>query len=157
MLNRVTLIGNVGGDPESRDVGDAHQVATFSLATSYSFRDGEGQRQEATDWHQVVAWDRDAANVAQLVRKGDLLFVEGRLDYDVWKDRRSGQDRREARVRLTSWRKIHSPGTRRNAAAAGDVYPGEPESAAETAAPDVGEVGDMTDAAGTSRDARGES
>ena len=152
MLNRVTLIGNVGGDPEVREVEGAHQVATFSLATSYSFRDGEGERQEATDWHRVVAWDRDAANLAQIVRKGDLVLVEGRLDYDVWKDRRTGQNRREARVRLTAWRKIHSPVARRDAGAAGDVYPGEPGPAAETVAAEIGDGMDAAEAAGNARE-----
>jgi single-strand DNA-binding protein len=135
MLNRVTLIGHVGQDPEIRDVDAKHQVVHLSLATTYGYRDGGGQRQEATDWHRVVAWDRDAANLVKFVHRGDLLLVEGRLDYGVWKDRRTGQDRREASVRLTSWRKLRSAGSRQEAEASGEDLREEEGPAGEAGLP----------------------
>jgi single-strand DNA-binding protein len=80
------LIGNVGAPPEVRTAAGGVRVASFSLATSRRWADRSGGQQEKTDWHRVVAWDRLADLVQRGVRKGDRLYVEGRLEYRSWAD-----------------------------------------------------------------------
>jgi len=86
-LNRVMLIGHVGRDPEVRYTQGGTAVANFSLATSESWggRDG-GERQERTEWHNIVVWAKQAEIAGQYVRKGRQLFVEGRLQTRDWVD-----------------------------------------------------------------------
>jgi single-strand DNA-binding protein len=86
-LNKVMLIGHVGRDPEVRYTQNGTAVANFSLATSESWggRDG-GERQERTEWHNVVVWARQAEIAGEYVRKGRQLYVEGRLQTRDWVD-----------------------------------------------------------------------
>lgn len=85
-LNKAMLIGNVGADPEVRTTAGGARVATFSLATSRRWTGRTGQDQEKTEWHRVVAWDRLAEVVERFVRKGERLYVEGRIEYRSWED-----------------------------------------------------------------------
>jgi single-strand DNA-binding protein len=85
-LNKVMLIGNVGAEPEIRTVGGGTKIAKVSLATNRTFSDRSGQQQEKTEWHRLTFWDRLADLVEQYVRKGDRLYVEGRLEYSTTKD-----------------------------------------------------------------------
>lgn len=78
-LNKVTLIGNLGQDPQVQVLDGHVAVAKFSIATSESFRDKSGQRHTSTDWHSVVLW-RGLAELAQAyLRKGSLVYLEGKL------------------------------------------------------------------------------
>lgn len=78
-VNKVILVGRVGNDPEMKGSGDG--FATLSLATSRSWKNDRGDREEKTEWHKVVVFNKQAAKfVDQYVRKGDLLYVEGRLE-----------------------------------------------------------------------------
>jgi single-strand DNA-binding protein len=86
------LIGNVGADPEIRTTPGGGRVAQFSLATTRQWTGQSGDKQEKTEWHRIVAWDsaRGAklANVIeQYVKKGDKLYVEGRIEYRQWQDK----------------------------------------------------------------------
>jgi single-strand DNA-binding protein len=85
-VNKVTLIGNVGAEPEVKTTGSGVKFAKVSLATSRTFNDRTGQQQEKTDWHRLTFWDRLAEVVEQYVHKGDRLFVEGRLEYSQTED-----------------------------------------------------------------------
>jgi single-strand DNA-binding protein len=85
-VNKVILVGNVGRDAEVRYTQNGTAVAGFSLATSESFSDRDGQRQERTEWHNVVVWGRQAEIAGQYVKKGRQLFVEGRLQTRDWVD-----------------------------------------------------------------------
>ncbi len=78
-LNRATLIGNIGKDPELRKTPQGTSVCTIRLATTEIFKNRNGERQEATDWHSVVLWDRLAEIAAELLRKSDKIFVEGKI------------------------------------------------------------------------------
>lgn len=79
-VNRVTLVGNVGADPDVRETGNGTRVAHLSLATDRTFRrDGEVQRR--TDWHRLTFWGKAADTVDRYVRKGSRLYVEGRIEY----------------------------------------------------------------------------
>ncbi len=80
-LNRVSLIGNVGNDPEMRETTSGKTVANFSIATNRTWKDGTGNQQEKTEWHRCVAWDKLADIIGQYVKKGDRLYVEGAIEY----------------------------------------------------------------------------
>lgn len=91
MLNKVMLIGNVGRPPETRTSDGGTTLTRFSLATNRRWTDDSGQRQEQTEWHQVVAFGRLAEIAGKLVVKGRLLYVDGRLHTSSWEDEESGQ------------------------------------------------------------------
>ncbi|MBX6363487.1 MAG: single-stranded DNA-binding protein [Gemmatimonadetes bacterium] len=85
-LNKVMLIGNVGADPELRTTPGGRRVATFSLATGRRFTSRDGQQHEKTEWHRIVAWDRLAETAERAVRRGEPVYVEGRIEYRSWED-----------------------------------------------------------------------
>ena len=90
-LNKVTLIGNLGNDPEVRSTTGGNRVATFSLATSRSWNDASGAKQEKTEWHRCVVWNTKNSQLADIVekyvKKGDKIYVEGRIEYRQWQDK----------------------------------------------------------------------
>ena len=85
-LNKVMLIGNVGAEPEIRTTGGGTKIAKVSLATNRSFNDRSGQQQEKTEWHRLTFWEKMAELVEQYVKKGDRLYIEGRLEYSQTED-----------------------------------------------------------------------
>lgn len=92
-LNKVILIGRVGADPEVRYMPSGNAVANIRLATNDSYKDKtSGQMQESTEWHRVVMFAKLAEIVGQYVKKGSLLYIEGRIRTNKWQDQ-SGQDR----------------------------------------------------------------
>ena len=92
MLNKVMLIGYVGRDPEVRYTQTGQAVANFSVATSEKWKDRDGNRQERTEWHKIVAWGNVVENyISKYVHKGDRLCVEGKLQTREWE--KDGQKR----------------------------------------------------------------
>jgi single-strand DNA-binding protein len=91
-LNKVMLIGNVGNDPDVRTTAGGTRFAKLSLATNRTFKDRNGQQQEKTEWHRLTFWDKMAEVIERFVKKGDRLYVEGRLEYSTTKDD-NGQER----------------------------------------------------------------
>lgn len=95
-LNKVTLIGNVGSDPEIRSTQGGGKVAQFSLATGRTWNDQSGTKQEKTEWHRCVIWNNRASTLADVaekyVRKGEKLYVEGEIEYRQYQDK-DGQTR----------------------------------------------------------------
>lgn len=97
-LNKVILIGNLGADPEVRDVGaTGGRVATLSLATSRQWTGKDGQKQEKTQWHRVVCWNtgkgQQLADIAEkYCKKGEKVYIEGEIEYRTWDDK-DGQKR----------------------------------------------------------------
>ena len=102
-LNKVQLIGNLGNDPEVRSTTGGNRVATFSLATSRSWNDASGSRQEKTEWHRCVVWNTKTSQLADIVeryvKKGDKLYVEGRIEYRQWQDK-DGQTRYSTEINV---------------------------------------------------------
>lgn len=98
-LNKVTLIGNVGRDPEIRRTQNGDAVVSFSLATSESWRDkATGERKEKSEWHNVVIWNEHIGKVAeQYVKKGSKVYVEGQMQTRKWQDK-DGIDRYSTEV-----------------------------------------------------------
>jgi single-strand DNA-binding protein len=91
-LNKVMLIGNLGADPEIRHTPSGSTVANFNLATSRSWT-REGRREEKTDWHRIVAWDKLAEICQQYLKKGGKVYIEGRIETRSWDDASTGQKR----------------------------------------------------------------
>ncbi len=85
MLNKVLLIGRLGKDPALKNVPDGTLVANFSLATDRHWRDEVAEKHTETEWHRIVAWGKLAEIVGQYMRKGQLVYVEGRLQTHSWK------------------------------------------------------------------------
>jgi len=81
MINKVTLIGNLGADPEVRRLEGGVAVARFSLATNESYKDKDGNFQTNTEWHNVVVWREAAERAEKMLRKGMLVYVEGKITY----------------------------------------------------------------------------
>jgi len=80
-LNKVILVGNLGADPEVRYTASGTGVAKFSLATSRKFTGKDGQKQEKTEWHRIVAWGKLAEICGQYLSKGKQVMIEGRIEY----------------------------------------------------------------------------
>jgi single-strand DNA-binding protein len=85
-VNKVILVGRLGKDPETRYTGSGQQVCNFSLATDEVYKDRAGERQKKTEWHKVVMWGRLAEIAQQYLKRGSLIYVEGRLQTRQWDD-----------------------------------------------------------------------
>lgn len=90
-VNKVILVGNVGKDPEIKYTPSGIPIGKFSLATNERFKDKNGEFQERTEWHNIVAWQRLAEIVGEHVSKGSKLYVEGKLQTSSWEDSQSGE------------------------------------------------------------------
>ncbi len=90
-VNKVILVGRLGKDPEIRSLPSGTSVAKFSLATDERFTDKAGEKQERTEWHNIVAWGKLAEICGQYLRKGKLVYIEGSIRTDSWDDKESGQ------------------------------------------------------------------
>jgi single-strand DNA-binding protein len=86
-VNKVILVGNLGSDPEVRSTTGGQRVANFRMATSRQWTGQDGQRQEKTEWHSVVAWGKLAEIVERYLTKGKQVYVEGRLETRSWQDK----------------------------------------------------------------------
>ena len=103
-LNRVTLIGNLGADPEVRNTTGGSKVVNFRVATTESWRDKtSGEKKERTEWHSIVVWNEGIAGVAEkYLKKGSKCYVEGELQTRKWQDK-DGNDRYSTEVVLTGF------------------------------------------------------
>lgn len=91
MLNKVTLIGRLGKDPEMRSTPGGSTVCKFSIATDEKWTDRNGEKQERTEWHNIEVWGKLAEICGQYLRKGKLVYIEGSIRTDSWDDKESGQ------------------------------------------------------------------
>lgn len=110
-VNKVILVGNLGADPELRQVSDGVQVASVNLATNESWTDRNGQRQERTEWHRLVLWRRLAEIAGQYLKKGSRIYVEGKLQTREWEDQ-TGQKRYTTEVVVHDMQMLDSRGER---------------------------------------------
>lgn len=86
-VNRVCLLGNVGNDPDIRQSADGKKVVNLSVATSETWKDKNGERQERTEWHRIVIFNQGLAEIAErYVKKGDKIYIEGSLQTRKWTD-----------------------------------------------------------------------
>jgi single-strand DNA-binding protein len=92
-INKVTLLGNVGKDPEIRSTPSGVMVASLTLATSDNQKDAQGNWQERTEWHNLKAFNRTAEIVRDYVKKGSKLYIEGKITTNSWEDKETKQKR----------------------------------------------------------------
>jgi len=86
-LNKVLLIGHLGSDPESRFMTSGNAVTNFSLATNESWKSSEGEIKDKTEWHKVVIFGKRAETASEYLKKGQLVYIEGRLQTRSWEDK----------------------------------------------------------------------
>jgi single-strand DNA-binding protein len=114
-VNKVILVGRLGRDPETRYTGGGQAVANFSVATDESYKDKNGERQKRTEWHKIVVWGKQAEIAQQYLKKGSLIFIEGRIQSREWQDK-EGQKRTSFEIVASNFRML---GGRAEGAAAG--------------------------------------
>lgn len=117
-LNRVLLVGRLGRDPELRYTQSGTPVANFPLATDESYVDREGTRQEKTEWHRIVVWNKQAETTSNYLSKGRLVLVEGSLQTRKWQDQQ-GQNRYTTEIKAQRVVFLDSQG---QSASAGQSY-----------------------------------
>src|SRR5499427_6141593 len=115
-VNKVILVGRLGRDPETRYTGGGQAVANFSVATDETYRDKNGERQKRTEWHKIVVWGKQAEIAQQYLKKGSLIFIEGRIQSREWQDK-EGQKRTSFEIVANNFRMLG--GRAEGAAAAG--------------------------------------
>lgn len=92
-VNKVILVGRLGRDPETRYLPSGQQVCNFSLATDETYKDRAGERQKRTEWHRITMYGRLAEIAQQYLKRGSLVYVEGRLQTRQWDDKTTGAKR----------------------------------------------------------------
>jgi single-strand DNA-binding protein len=117
-VNRVILVGRLGRDPETRYTGSGQAVANFSLATDESYKDRNGERQKRTEWHKIVVWGKQAEIAQQYLKKGSLIFIEGRIQSREWQDK-EGQKRTSFEIVANNFRMLGGRAESAAAAAGG--------------------------------------
>ena len=110
MVNKVILIGNLGRDPEVRSTPSGQPVASFTVATSRRWRDKNNQKQEQTEWHNIVVWGKQAEIAGQYLTKGKQVYIEGRLQTRSWEDRQSGEKKYRTEIVCDSFQMLGTRG-----------------------------------------------
>jgi single-strand DNA-binding protein len=101
-VNKVILVGNVGKDPEVRYMPSGDAVANLTIATSESWKDKQGQKQEKTEWHRVVIFGKLAEICGEYVKKGSQLYIEGKLETRKWQDN-AGVEKYSTEIKVDSF------------------------------------------------------
>ncbi len=110
MLNKVILIGRLGADPEMRYTADGTPVATFSIATTETWKNKDGTRAEQTEWHRIVSWRKLGEIAGEYLKKGKLVYVEGRIQSREF-DGRDGVKRRTFEIVATGMKMLGGGGS----------------------------------------------
>ena len=118
MINKVTLIGNLGKDPEIRRLENGAAVARLAIATNESYKDKSGEWQTVTEWHTVICWRHLAERAETQLKKGSLVYVEGKLTTRKWQDK-DGNDRYNTEVVANTFRSME----RRESTGTGGGFP----------------------------------
>jgi single-strand DNA-binding protein len=129
-VNKAILVGRLGRDPETRYTSGGQAVCNFTLATDETFRDRSGERQKRTEWHRIVLWGKLAEIAQQYLKKGTMVYIEGRIQSRQWDDR-EGNKRTTVEIVGNVMRMLSTRAETAAAAAAG----------AETEAPAAEEAG----------------
>lgn len=129
-VNKAILVGRLGRDPETRYTSGGQAVCNFTVATDETYKDRAGERQKRTEWHRIVVWGKLAEICQQYLKKGSLVFLEGRIQTRQWDDR-DGNKRTTTEIVASGMRMLGPK-----------AVPGEaPVAAAEEAAPESAEGG----------------
>jgi single-strand DNA-binding protein len=149
-VNKVILVGRLGRDPETRYTSSGQAVCNFSLATDETFKDRSGERQKRTEWHRISLWGKLAEISQQYLRKGSLVYIEGRIQSREWTDK-EGQKRTSHDIVANVMRMLGSKadnagrGDASRAAPAGSRDSAADSGAHEPAPDDLGPAPDVSD------------
>ena len=105
MVNKVTLIGRLGKDPEKRALPSGAVYVRFSLATNESYKDKEGNWQDQTEWHNIIMWRESAERAERQLKKGMLVYIEGKLTHRTWQDQ-DGKTNNMTEIAANTFRKL---------------------------------------------------
>lgn len=122
-VNKAILVGRLGRDPETRYTSGGQAVANFTLATDETYKDRSGERQKRTEWHRVTLWGKLAEIAQQYLKKGQLVYIEGRIQTRQWEDKRDGQKRTSTEIVANVMRML---GSRAESGAPGGAGMGAP-------------------------------
>ncbi|HED09239.1 MAG TPA: single-stranded DNA-binding protein [Caldithrix abyssi] len=128
-VNKVILLGRLGKDPEMRYAPSGTALATFSLATNHRQKNKEGEWEEKTEWHNILAFGKTAEVAGEYLKKGKLVFIEGRLQTSSWEDDK-GQRRYKTEVVASNMQLVGSKGDERDSAYSGSAPAAESKPAA---------------------------
>jgi len=109
MVNNVILVGRLGRDPETRYTSSGQAVCNFTMATDETYKDRAGERQKRTEWHRIVVWAKQAEIAQQYLRKGSLIYLEGRIQTRQWDDK-EGQKRSTTEIVANNFRMLGGRG-----------------------------------------------
>ena len=123
-VNKVILIGNLGADPEVRYTPSGKAVANFRIATSEQWTSKEGEKEERTEWHRIVAWGRLGEICGEYLHKGRQVYVEGKLQTRAWEDR-DGNKRYTTEIVAQAMQMLGAAGKEGRAASTDERYPVE--------------------------------
>ena len=146
-VNKVILIGRVGRDPEVRYTSGGSPVATFSVATDESFKSKNGEQQQHTEWHRVVAWNKLAEICGEYLTKGKLVYIEGSIRSKQWEET-SGNKRTSYEIIARNMQMLGSRSDSERAASGGArpaAAAGQPSDERFESAPDNPPEGEITD------------
>ena len=134
-VNKVILVGHLGKDPEVKYMPSGDAVASVTLATTETWKDKQGQKQERTEWHNLSFFGRSAEVVGQYLKKGSQIYVEGRIRTEKWTDK-EGKDRYTTKIMADSMQMLGSKSSSGGGnQGGGDEYQQQPERAAAPARP----------------------
>ena len=129
-VNKVILIGNLGSDPEVRYFDNGGAVAKFSIATTDSYTNKSGERVESTEWHRIELWEGLAKVAEKYLKKGNQVYIEGRLRTDTWTDK-EGQQKSGVTIRANSLTMLGgAPGNSGNTGEGSSGYNQSPQNSA---------------------------
>lgn len=109
MVNKAIIIGNLGGDPEQRFTQSGTAVTSFTVATTERFKGKDGQMQDSTEWHRIVAWNKLAEICGEYLKKGSKVYIEGKIQTRKWQDQ-SGNDRYTTEIVAREMKMLDSRG-----------------------------------------------
>lgn len=138
MYQEITIVGNVGADPEMRYTPDGTPVTSFSVATSRKYKNAQGATVEQTTWHRVACWRKLAEVTAEHVKRGNRVLVTGTVEARAWLDGRTGEPRASLEVTATNVRFLGGPDERNRPTGAvpnGDKQPADIDMAEVDAVP----------------------
>ncbi len=106
MVNKTILVGRLGRDPETRFTGGGIAVGNFSMATDETYKDKNGERQKRTEWHRIIVWGKQAEIAQKYLKKGALVFVEGRIQSREWE--KDGEKHRSFEIVANNFRMLEA-------------------------------------------------
>ena len=142
MINKVILLGNLGKDPEVRHLEGGTSVAKFPIATNENYRDKSGEWQKKTEWHDVVCWRHLAERAEKILKKGNLVYVEGKITHRKWQDK-EGNDRYSTEVVANVLRSLERRDPNTVSSAYNDNFPSaesQPPKTEDSLAEDVSQM-----------------